>query len=93
MAAEPAERMRLFYSPAEAAGFMDCSDETVRRMIHDGLIAAERRGRRYRIPHSELARLRGARLGPTPEEEERRDLVRRARKLMAELVSVLAELE
>jgi excisionase family DNA binding protein len=83
----------LFLSPEEAGRMLGCSGATVRRMVREGQLRAERRGRNFRIPRAELARKGGIDSRPSEEEMARRVLVKRLRELVAEASVVLAKLD
>lgn len=88
-----ASLVRLFLTPSEAGELLGCSSQTVRMMVRRNELRAERRGRNLKIPRVEVERVVGMRLGPSEEDVERRELVKRAKVLVAELNRVLADLE
>lgn len=82
----------LFLTPAETGSVLGCSQQTVRRMVREGELKAERRGRNLKIPRSEVERLAGTNLGPTDEDKERKQLWCRLLELQAEESAIIAKL-
>lgn len=85
--------VKLFLSTQEAGELLDCSADTILKMVRRGELKSERRGRVVKIPRAEVERIVGMRLGPSEDDRERHDLLKEARQLYAELGRVLAKLE
>lgn len=48
----------IFYSVQEVAEILALSEQTIRKLIHEGKLEALRLGRTYRIPYESLIKLR-----------------------------------
>lgn len=48
----------IFYTVQEVAEILSLSEQTIRKLIHEGKLHAIRLGRAYRVPHEALVRLR-----------------------------------
>lgn len=48
----------IFYSVQEVAEILGLSEQTIRKLIHEGNLKAMRLGRMYRIPFESLMKLR-----------------------------------
>lgn len=83
----------LFVSTQEAGKLLDCSADTILKMVARGELKAERRGRVVKIPRAEIERKVGMRLGPSEDDRERHELLKRFRELHAEMGQVLAKLD
>lgn len=53
----------IFYSVQEVAEILGLSEQTIRKLIHDGKLGALRLGRTYRIPYDSLIELRSNNIG------------------------------
>lgn len=90
------EAVKLLWTPSEAAEKVGFSASTLRRWCQAGTIEAVRHGSRVLIPLKELERLAGGSLsapaGRDVESRARRDeRDKRVRKLLAEILTLLAE--
>ncbi|WP_279138443.1 helix-turn-helix domain-containing protein [Faecalicoccus pleomorphus] len=50
----------IFYTIQEVAEILSLSEQTIRKLIHEGELKAVRLGRTYRIPYEALIELRSA---------------------------------
>lgn len=48
----------IFYTIQEVAEILNLSEQTIRKLIHEGRLKAIRLGRTYRIPYESLTALR-----------------------------------
>lgn len=48
----------VFYSVQEVAEILGLSEQTIRKLIHEGNLKAIRLGRTYRVPYESLIKLR-----------------------------------
>lgn len=48
----------VFYSVQEVAEILGLSEQTIRKLIHEGNLKAIRFGRTYRVPYESLIKLR-----------------------------------
>ncbi len=51
----------VFYTVQEVAEILSLSEQTIRKLIHEGKLQAIRLGRTYRIPYESLVQLRTSR--------------------------------
>ena len=48
----------VFYSVQEVAEILGLSEQTIRKLVHEGNLKAIRLGRTYRVPYESLIKLR-----------------------------------
>ena len=48
----------IFYTVQEVAEILSLSEQTIRKLIHEGKLQAIRLGRTYRVPYESLVQLR-----------------------------------
>ena len=53
----------VFYTVQEVAEILSLSEQTIRKLIHEGKLHAIRLGRTYRVPYESLVQLRTSFIG------------------------------